>query len=194
MGKKNFKKNEKIIFEVRRQLFHVLVGLSLALFLLMFGRVASIVFFSFIIFIGVYIKHRVEKRKYVGVISELLDVFERESDRENPGKGSMYLIIGALLSVMLYEFTPAFYAILVISISDAFSTLVGKSFGRIKIKNKSFIGGISFFLSAYFILLVPYGPYVSFFVAFFAAIIESLPIINDNVSVPVFVGLLLQIV
>ncbi|MDD5417309.1 MAG: hypothetical protein PHW96_00280 [Candidatus Nanoarchaeia archaeon] len=193
MGKESIKKNE-VIFEIRRQIFHMIVGLSLGLFLLMYGKTASIVFFSVMILLGLYIKHKVEKKNYVKIISGLLDIFEREKDSSNPGKGAMYLLIGSALAVILFELVPAFYGILVISLSDAFSTIVGKAFGRKRSWNKSILGSFTFFITTYAILLVPYGLYYSFFVAVLASFAEALPKLNDNIIIPVFVGFLLQIV
>ena len=91
----------------------------------------------------------------------------------------------------------ALASLLIMSISDPFAALVGRSFGSFSILNKSLEGSISFFVITFLILfLLNFDSLVILTVASFCTIIElfSKKInIDDNLLVPICASLLLSI-
>jgi dolichol kinase len=79
-------------------------------------------------------------------------------------------------------------------ISDALASLVGKAFGRVKIKNKSLEGFLAYAISAYFILTYFDIPY-----AFFGALVGALTELfnippDDNFSCQIAMAVALYLV
>jgi dolichol kinase len=75
------------------------------------------------------------KRKRMNFVRRVLGFFERDHHMENfPGRGVLFYTIGAFLALLLFQREIAYAAIIMLSVGDAVSNLVGKHFGRIKTK------------------------------------------------------------
>ncbi|HKZ50072.1 MAG TPA: hypothetical protein VJ110_03650 [Candidatus Nanoarchaeia archaeon] len=128
--------------------------------------------------------------------------------KESPLFSSFLFLLSSLFALLL--FGPEFAAIglVCLGIGDAFSTLIGKRFGKIKLlhnKDKSMEGSLAFFFSAFaavylFLMLVP--SFVLFnnlmITAALAAIlgtaIETLPAMNDNATLPIGISVFLWLI
>ena len=89
----------------------------------------------------------------------------KEMNREHfQFTGAIYVLCSALLCLCFFGKEVAAIALTVMLISDSFSALIGRSFGRIKInKNKTLEGSVAFFVSALAINLLfwpiyPFSP------------------------------------
>lgn len=118
--------------ELRRQLIHILYGPILVL-LYHYGFLTLEILFGMII--GGSIMSFMIKKKRMSPIRWLLSHFERDHHMENfPGRGVLFFTIGAFLALALFEKEIAYAGILILSIGDAASNIVGKHFGKIRTK------------------------------------------------------------
>ncbi len=171
--------------ETERQLFHLTLGVIALLLLLHFGRGFMIGFVFFTVIIGTLLMNiRLLGGKIV-VVQWFEERFERP-DALLPGWGSACYAIGVLiLLTFLTDINAMAASILVLGLADALSTVIGRR-GKMKLpygSNKTLEGSAAFFVSSlaawYFV-----GP-VAIPLAFVATIAESLPGLEDNLTVPI---------
>ena len=118
--------------EIRRQLIHILYGPILVL-LHYYGFLTLEILFGVII--GGSIMSFMVKKKRMNPVRWLLSHFERDHHMENfPGRGVLFFTIGAFLVLLLFEKELAYAGILMLSIGDAASNIIGRHFGKIKTK------------------------------------------------------------
>jgi len=116
--------------EFRRQLFHV--GIGLALVGLVYLEILT-PFLLFLIIINGFLLSFLSKRIDLPLVSFFLDLVERpEQRRKFPGKGVLFMFIGSLLALQLFERQIALAAIMVLALGDSVSHLFGATFGKIK--------------------------------------------------------------
>ncbi len=181
------------ILEVRRQLFHLICGLVF-FFLVVHLDFPSYLYVAIItMVVGVVLKLYYDHNK-PHLIWKILSFFDRIKPNEFAGKGSFYFIIGIIIS-MFFPRDIALACILVVSISDALSTLIGKIFGRTKMfswSSATLLGTAAFLISAMIILVffVPFWKALA--IALILSLIESFDyhgfILDDNWIVPLLCG------
>jgi dolichol kinase len=177
--------------EIRRQIFHILLGILLVT-LLHFNIIDPLHIFwlliTGIILSWISLNHRLP------VISWFLDKFERKQVR--PGKGAITYFIGVLLALKLFPLDIALASILILAIGDGISSLVGP-FGKLKTglsDKKLFEGTLAGALAGALGALFFVSPIEAFVGAFLAMIFEAMEIrlnqqiLNDNVIVPLTAG------
>ena len=178
--------------EVRRQIVHAAGILNIYAVLIfglqptLLGLLAQVIMFAFLSF------YVTKYRK--GWVSFLVYQFERK--KEYPLSGAMYWALGAFLALILFSQNPAFAAIAVLAVADASSTMIGKYKGKHKIpfnRKKSWEGSIVFFFTAALTLQFFVSADLAILIAAVTAAIETLPRINDNVTIPLAVGLLITV-
>ncbi len=109
--------------------------------------------------------------------------------------GATYLIVGALVTILIYPKPIAIFAISMLVVSDALAAWVGKGIGRIPIRShKTLEGSLAFFLSAFLIarLVLCWSGAMALIGALAGTVLEwgILPF-NDNLTVPIGSGLFL---
>ncbi len=171
--------------ELKRQFFHLAVGLMSIAVLVYLGRywLMAAAFFSMII--GLLIVNRLLIGYDIKVIRLFLEHFGREKALF-PGWGSATYAGGILILVTVLEQVPEIAAgIVVIALGDSASTIIGrKGIHRIPHNPKKTIEGTLAFmlgsLPAYFFV----GP-VAIPLAFIIAFIESIDFkFDDNLTIP----------
>tara|TARA_Y100001980_G_C14555598_1_gene344522 strand:- start:5918 stop:6496 length:579 start_codon:yes stop_codon:yes gene_type:complete len=121
--------------------------------------------------------------------------------RENEIKGSLtgasYLLIGYTTTILLYDETAVIISILIVSLSDSVSAIVGRKYGYINIRNKTLEGTMSFLLCSIFIFL-PFGyNYINIFIlSIIITLVEFFDdiLIDDNLSLPIISGFLISLI
>ena len=191
---------EKDFIEIRRQVFHLILGLvivSLYLIGVLTQGTLLIIFF-----IGLITSLLSNKYK-IPVIYWFLKKFEREKDlKENPGKGVLTFIGGSLLALVFFEENIALAAIMILAVGDSISHIVGKHFGKRKylINSPKYLEGTVagiFFASIAASFFV--GSKLAFIGSAAAMILESIElkigktIIDDNLTVPLVAGLVMHL-
>lgn len=191
--------------EIKRQIVHA-SGIFVILLIQIFGRwvgaLLMLLSSLILLFLGEYRKNK-EKMKIIN--SKALDEFEDylenglknyERPTELPFKGAITLVGGCFLATLLFEPFIAIASIAVLALADASSTLVGSLFGKHKLsinRNKSWEGSLTFFITAFLILMLFVDPIKAFTISIFTTFIEMLPKIDDNLTIPLTIGILMTI-
>jgi dolichol kinase len=185
--------------EVRRQMFHLIMGSAIATavwFLKpIYGNLILLPLFSALALLLVLPKlapaHPVSKR--------LLHHFERKKDINTfPYKGAFFYGVGIVFPIVLLPVELACMVILILSIGDAVSTLVGKFHGRIRIGDKSVEGTLAFFVfsfigSIFFLKLSGNMELAknALGLSLAGALVEVQDVVDDNLAVPLVLSLIL---
>ena len=111
---------------------------------------------------------------------------------------------GVFLAFWIFEPSAALAAMVPLIFGDRAGLLVGKSVGRISFKGKTLEGSLACFTSSFLIYMIfarvwpevfGFGWIVLFFAALIGTLAEALPRpFDDNLTIPIAVGLFLTIV
>lgn len=181
--------------EIRRQIFHICAGISL-LFLAKYNILNPIHIFIILI-LGIIIS-LLSKRFKIPIVCWFLQKFERKEElKKFPGRGVVYLFAGALLSLKLFPPDIAYASIIILSLGDPISHLVGVRIGKVKhplsnvkLVEGTLVGTLCAFIGALFFvptleaLLASVG-------AMTAEVVEfemNKQVVDDNIIVPIVAG------
>lgn len=181
--------------ELQRKSIHIATAILPILYLWDIRR-STILFISFFLFAGFLIVDLLRMyfplaRKYfLGVFSPLL----RNEEKQNRLTGATYLFAGMSLSFILFDKESAIAAVLFLCLADPMAAIIGRVYGSRRFAGKSLQGSSAFLLTALAIVFLIYRPgLVSSGIAVIATLVEFLPIpVNDNLSIPLISGFLLQ--
>ena len=171
--------------ETERQIFHIMVGVGALAALLMLGRGFLIAATFLTLIVGTLIMNA----RLLGASIPLIGWFEERFERRDvplPGWGSACYAAGALVAAVFLQETVQIASVLfILGIGDGFSTLVGmRGSHRLPYSGKKTFEGMgAMFLSslaAWWVL----GP-LALPLAVVAALAESVPGIDDNLSIPI---------
>ncbi|MFC2163065.1 hypothetical protein ACFLRF_05230 [Candidatus Altiarchaeota archaeon] len=182
--------DSELAFELKRQSIHMIGGITISLltFLLkpIFGRLVVIPLIT-----GILVFLAVPKILPKAWISQhLLYHFERKKDIESfPYKGAIYFGVGIITPLLFLPTLPACAIIIILAVGDAFSTVGGKFFGRYHLKGKTIEGFVSFVGTGFIASLVYVDHVLGFTLAFIGGIIELMPRIDDNISIPIVLSI-----
>jgi dolichol kinase len=185
---------EELNFELKRQFVHAIAGIVLASVLFFAGQVSLVYFCIFLIVligIGIPVVQKNPRSRLAGIVS----AFERQ--KVTPFTGAFFFIMGALAAALLYPASIALYAILVLCIADAVAPIAGVAAGKHKLpwnKGKSYEGSLGFLIAAIAILLFAEAPLAAFAIAVIVTAVESLPKLDDNVTIPIAAGALMLVI
>ncbi|MBR9682418.1 MAG: hypothetical protein GOV02_01970 [Candidatus Aenigmarchaeota archaeon] len=122
-------------------------------------------------------------------------VISHERNDEKPLMGLLTFYTGMMLAIVLFPMKIAMLCIILLSVGDALSALVGKMIGKHKLpinKTKSWEGSITFFLSTISILLfAAIMPEKAIVMAVLLTMVEGLPRLDDNLTIPLAAGFML---
>ncbi len=186
--------------ELRRQVAHVLTGATIVLLLKLQLLNEQVLFV--ILLLGGLLSILVRFYR-IPVIDKMLLFFERPEDLKSfPGKGSFFLVLGALLSLQFFQQDIALAAISIMAVGDAITTIIGTYFGKIKnpLNPRKHLEGtalaiVASTLAAFFFVSFP----VAFFGSVAGMVFESVTVryisqvVDDNVIIPVVAGLVMTL-
>ncbi len=194
--------------EIKRQLAH-LSGIGTIFFIYLMGKEITgliALFISLYVFLlSIYVKTKNDLRKKMPVrvkeiekiedsFHELVDSAERENTKlRYMGAVLFFLSIG--LCLLIFPEKIAVISIIVLSVGDSFSTLIGVHFGKNKTRlnpKKSYEGTLGGFFSCFIICLFFTNPLISVIASGVGMLMELWPVkINDNILMPFSVGFVL---
>jgi len=188
-------------FEVRRQIFHICLGL--AIIILLVNNILNSLILFIVLIIGILISILSKKFK-IPIIYSFLKIFERKDVLKRfPGKGAISFLVGCLLALQLFERNIAFASIMVLTLGDSISHLFGLYFGRkkhplncLKSIEGNIAGAIAGSLGAMFFI----SPLCALLASFGAMTAEAVElkmndkIIDDNIIVPLVAGTVLHLI
>ena len=188
-------------FELRRQIFHIFLGLAIVV-LLMYGLLKKETVLLIIIF-GLILTYASKKIK-IPLIYTLLERFERKEELKRfPGKGVILYFIGVYLTLLLFSKEIAMASIMVLALGDSVSHLFGLHYGKTKnplSKKKLLEGTIAGFIAGFIGALVFVRPVEAFLGSLAAMIFEAIEIkigtqqVDDNLIVPLVAGTVIWVV
>ncbi len=111
--------------------------------------------------------------------------------------GATYILLGSIITIALFDKPVALAAISFIIVGDTAGALIGRIWGKVRYRNKSLEGSISFFLACSVVAALVPG--ISFWVkiigAIAATIVEAITLhIDDNLIVPITSAALMQVI
>ncbi len=111
--------------------------------------------------------------------------------------GASWVIIGAAVTIFIFNENTAIIGLLVLSIADSAAAIVGIKFGKTQLFSKSLEGSAAFFITTTIIVfsLSSAAAYINFIAVIAATVVElfSTPRINDNLLIPMVLALILTI-
>jgi dolichol kinase len=113
--------------------------------------------------------------------------FERKNSKI-PFAGVIFFYLGCSLALIIFPLSIALAACAMLTVGDAFSTLIGIRYGKTKIGSKSLEGVLACFLTSFFVGSFFIQPQLSFIGAIFASLAELIPKIDDNITIPLVSG------
>jgi len=182
--------------EIRRKIFH-LVSLVIPLGYMMLDRELTLkaVAVSFVVVITMELA-RLFIPRFRSKIHPFFSSIMRGAE-EKKLSGVTYMLIGAWLTIYLFEKEVAIIALLLVSISDAAAAIVGTAYGKIHLWQKTFEGSVAFFtVTGIMMILVSDLSLEQKVVGMIVGtLVELLPIpVNDNLSLPIVTAIAMQAV
>ena len=181
---------------LKRALFHIFVGLSIALPALFLTKAALLIFLGLITFTALFFEVLRFRNKRVNAwFLSLLKPLLREYETSRL-TGASYMLAASLISFLVFERDIAVLAICFLAVGDALAAIASKYLSRKSPPGKTWGRNLACFISCAVIGLVFY--YAGFGIhwvtalvgAIVATIVEAVPIpINDNLTMPLLAGL-----
>ncbi len=156
-----------------------------------FVKLLSILMVLFIIFD--ILRHKVTWVK--SLFSLFIDSMLRSHEQEGKLTGATWVMIGAVISIILFSKPVAIIALIFMSLGDSAAGLIGQRYGKHKIWNKSWEG----FFGGLFVCIIIGMNYsllpmtISLSGAVAAMVMEILPIpLDDNFKIPLGAGAIMM--
>ncbi len=196
---KIFPMGKEILLEMRRQAVHAAgiiaaAGVWLLPADLYIGGLQSVLLFF--ILLSVY---KASNFSFLGFFGEILLKLAKRFER--PGelllRGPIMFFAGATITAIIFPRAAAAAAIAVLALGDSASTVIGKTYGKHKISwegNRSWEGSAGFFVFAFLACLLFQIPLQkAFAAAALSAIVETIPVMDDNLTVPIAAAAAIQL-
>ena len=188
--------------EVKRQLFHLTLGTTIALVVWIlkpkYGNFILIPLLMAIFLLLALPKVAPDSK----VSKHLLTHFEREKMiKKFPYKGAILYGVGIIFPILLLPVELACVVILILSIGDAASTLIGKFHGKLRIGDKSLEGTIAFIIFGFtgvilFLEIIGSMELAKkvFLLTVVGALVELQGVVDDNLTVPIALTILARLI
>lgn len=139
--------------------------------------------------------YQYDRRHHIPFFSWIL----RTCRRDNSERGFIYYFLGLALTYSLFGFNIpiANAAIIILTIGDAASTIIGKIYGKHRLPykpNKTFEGSIAFTLLGFIGALTQVNPPTALTGAVIGALVEAYTPLEDNLTIPIIAGVGMYIV
>lgn len=179
--------------ELRRQIFHFALGpVIILLFKLGLLSLTSL----FIILIAGSVFAVIASRWKVPGITWFLANFDRP-DSGFPGEGAVFYVLGCFIVLGIFPDNIAMGAIMVLAAGDSLATLIGRSIGRRKLREKTVEGFMAGTAAAFLGALLFVDVALAFFGSLGAMLFEAIELkvfrkkLDDNLFIPVIAGIIM---
>jgi dolichol kinase len=189
-------KTEKLIYEIRRKIFHILILIyPITYYIVLRSTGSKFLAISSLIIILICFLVMEHFRIRNGVKIPYIKELYRELESDKIG-GEIYYMVGCIIVLLAFDLRIAAAAILMVNFGDALSAIVGVLFGKIKLtKTKTLEGFLAGLLINLIItILILENLIIAIPMALVGALSELFSNkINDNLSIPIFSGIAGQI-
>lgn len=176
-----------------RKLVHMCFGLAISAAVIFIERDCLLAFLAASLLAGFALSDALRRGYRIPPVNHLIDRLERKG--EIPGKGALFFVLSAFVSLVLFESYHVFLALIVLSTLDGIATIAGKNFGRRMIINgKTLEGSIAGTMAAFLLLLPFASPMIAAIVTIVGAAIELVSPIDDNLTIPPLLCVLLHLI
>jgi len=186
--------------ETGRKSVHLFFGSFFILSALFIGHEFTLALTAACFVGGVIVSNLIKKGVKFPFFSLLVKWFERDYEKELPGKGAIMFFAGSLImmfaAILLNRPDIIPFALVPLVFGDGFATIIGVKYGKHQIvKGKSLEGTTAGFIASVAVLSLLLAPQWTIILAVSAAamIVEALPI-DDNLTIPIISGLVLYII
>ena len=172
--------------EILRKAIH-LSNLIVPLFLFYYGRDLTLYILIPVTFFCILLDLlRIKNQK----VRDFYNIFFKSITREQESAhltGASYVFIASTITIILFPETIAIAALMIMSISDTFAAIIGRTYGSIIIGRKSLEGSTSFLITSLAIVLLfpELKIFISIISVLIATIAELYTPITDNLSIPI---------
>lgn len=184
--------------ELRRQIVHFMLGMTIVFLMELKLLTPNLLIIALIL--GALIS-LIYKYRPIPIIHEILIALERPEDLKTfPGRGPFFLVLGALLTMLIFPIDIAKGAITVLAVGDSVSHVIGRYFGKTRVplsKDKMLEGTLVAIVFSTFTALL----FVDFHKAFLASLIpicleavypkKIAHYLDDNLVMPLLAGLIM---
>ena len=172
--------------EILRKSIH-LSNLVVPLFLFFYGRDLALILLTPISIIFITLDLLRIKNQ---MVRDIYNFFFKSITRDKENKrltGASYVFMASTITIFLFPETIAIAALMIMSISDTFAAIIGKTYGSIFIREKTIEGSVSFLIASLAIVLLfpDLNIIISILCVFATTIVELYTPINDNLSIPI---------
>lgn len=178
--------------ESLRQVVHLVFGLGIAGFVLLFDRDLVVAALMLALFAGFILSDALSRGYAIPFVSTVIATLERRDAA--PGKGALFFTLGALFCLVFFDQEIAFLGLVVLSLLDSVTTLAGVRFGRTRIYNhktlEGTVAGIAVTAAALCLFTPPATALVT---AAAAGLTELASPVDDNLVIPVAACLVLTV-
>ncbi len=179
--------SDEEILEIKRQLFHLCLGLSITFGVYFFRPIHGSFLTALPLLIALVAMLSIPRvAPDLKISNHLLYHFERDHNLiKFPFKGAFWYGLGVIFPIFLLPLNIACAAIIVVSVGDSLSTLVGKFHGKYRVKDKSLEGFLAFVIFAFLGAAIFVDFFLAITFAIFGGLIELLhPSFDDNFLIP----------
>ena len=178
--------------EVARKSVHMFFGVGIAALAYFLPREQMVALLAASIFVGFILVEGIRKGFRLPLTTMLIKNLEREG--EYPGKGAFFFTASALFCVIFFPAKVTVPSILTLAVLDGVATLVGMHLGRHRITNgKSFEGSAGGIIVNTAALLLLISPLQAFAASLVGGLVELISPVDDNLTIPVCICILLII-
>ena len=194
--------------EYKRQLFHLVFGIILAL-LIYYNLINAYILLGIVI-LGI-IGSFLIKQKYISpmhwsvpVVHWFLKHCERDEDLHSfPGRASIYYLLGCIVTLAFFEKHIALAGIMILALGDSVSHVIGQFYGKYRhpLNSRKLIEGwIAGIIAGFLGAIIFVNGEEAFFASLIAMTAESIEwgvdkrILDDNFFIPIIAGVTITII
>ncbi|MDD1716120.1 MAG: phosphatidate cytidylyltransferase [Methanolinea sp.] len=173
-----------------RQAAHMFFGMGIAAMILFLEKPLAVLILASSLFVGFLLTDSLMKGYRLPLITPLVETLERKVVL--PGKGAFFFTASALFCALLFPAPVAAAGVLSLAVLDGVATVAGIRFGKHRIVNgKSAEGSAAGILANAIVLLLLLPPVWAVMASLLAGFVELISPVDDNLTIPVTVCLLL---
>jgi dolichol kinase len=180
--------------EIYRKTLHITLGTFLILFYIIFGKLATLILFSSLLFLAI-ISDVIRIRLYfINPVKRINEVLARSYETTSIGAHT-YFFAGALVAILLFDSRTLVFAMLITAYVDPLITITGIFFNKIRHpynQSKSVIGTsigglVTLVMALSLFNNIPFAVLASLLLY----LLDSIPIpLNDNFIYPIIFSLI----
>lgn len=180
---------KKVLKETTRQTIHLFGGLAITGYFLYAGRENSLIVLLLLFLAAIVLSICAKNGLKFWPLSMVLEAGERKKEEKSPFHAPMVFFLGTIFCLVFFQDSRAITGgLLVLSVGDSFSTLVGKKFGKTMLTNRHTLEGTLAGIIASSLALFLFFTPAQALIASTTGMLSELIGVEDNVLIPLASG------